>query len=68
MTSNSAEMVQQGRPDCQNLLGPMRGPDARAQTASTVALTRFRRLLALGAVAAVLCDTSGRCRGGCHGL
>lgn len=49
MTSNSAEMVQQGQPDCQHLLGYMRGPDARAQTASTVALTRFRRLLALGA-------------------
>jgi hypothetical protein len=49
MTSNSAEIVQQVQHDFQNLLGYIMGPDARAQTAYTVELTLFRRLLALGA-------------------
>ncbi len=49
MTSNSDEIVQQVPHDCQHLLGDITGPDARAQTAYTVELTLFRRLLALGA-------------------
>jgi hypothetical protein len=49
MTSNSDEIVQHVQHDFQNLLGYITGPDARAQTAYTVELTLFRRLLALGA-------------------
>ena len=49
MTSHSDEIVQQVQHDFQNLLGYIMGPDARAQTAYTVELTLFRRLLALGA-------------------
>ena len=49
MASNSDEMVQQVQDDFQNLLADVTGPDARAQTAYTVELTLFRRLLALGA-------------------
>jgi hypothetical protein len=36
--------------DFQNLLTYVTGPDARSQTAYSVELTVFRRLLALGAV------------------
>jgi hypothetical protein len=49
MTSNSDAIVQQVQHDFQNLLGYITGPTARAQTAYTVELTLFRRLLALGA-------------------
>jgi hypothetical protein len=49
MTSNPEPMVQQRQDDFQNLLADVMGPDARVQTAYTVELTRFRRLLALGA-------------------
>ena len=49
MTSNSDEIVQHVQHDFQNLLGYIMGPDARAQTAYTVELPLFRRLLALGA-------------------
>lgn len=49
MTSNADEIVQQVQHDFQTLLGYMTGPEARAQTASTVELTLFRWLLALGA-------------------
>ena len=50
MTSNSEEIVQQVQHEFQNLLTYVTGPDARSQTAYTVELTLFRRLLALGAV------------------
>jgi hypothetical protein len=50
MTSNPESIVQQLQDDFQNLLVYITGPDARAQTAYTVELTLFRRLLALGAV------------------
>jgi hypothetical protein len=49
MTSNPEPIVQQLEHDFQNLLAYVTGPDARAQTAYTVELTLFRRLLALGA-------------------
>ena len=49
MASNSDEIVQQVQDDFQNLLAYVTGPDARVQTAYTVELTLFRRLLALGA-------------------
>jgi hypothetical protein len=49
MTSNSEEIVQQVQHDFQALVAYMTGADARAQTAYTVELTLFRRLLALGA-------------------
>jgi hypothetical protein len=49
MTSNSDEIVQQVQHDFQNLLDYITGPDTRAQTAYTVEVTLFRRLLALGA-------------------
>jgi hypothetical protein len=49
MASNSDEIVQPVQDDFQNLLADVTGPDARAQTAYTVELTLFRRLLALGA-------------------
>jgi hypothetical protein len=49
MTSNSEEIVQQVQHDFQTLVAYMTGADARAQTAYTVELTLFRRLLALGA-------------------
>jgi hypothetical protein len=49
MASNSDEMVPQVQDDFQNLLAYVTGPDARVRTAYTVELTRFRRLLALGA-------------------
>jgi hypothetical protein len=49
MTSNPEPIVQPLEHDFQNLLAYVTGPDARAQTAYTVELTLFRRLLALGA-------------------
>jgi hypothetical protein len=48
MTSNPEPIVQQLQDDFQNLLVYVTGPDARSQTAYTVELTLFRRLLALG--------------------
>jgi hypothetical protein len=50
MTSNPEPIVQQLEHEFQNLLTYVTGPDARAQTAYTVELTLFRRLLALGAM------------------
>jgi hypothetical protein len=50
MTSNPEPIVQQWPDDFQTLLVYVTGPEARAQTAYTVELTLFRRLLALGAV------------------
>jgi hypothetical protein len=50
MTSNPEPIVQQVQHDVQNLLAYVTGPQARAQTAYTVELTLFRRLLALGAL------------------
>ena len=49
MTSHSEPIVQQVQQDFQALVAYVTGADARAQTASTVELTLFRRLLALGA-------------------
>jgi hypothetical protein len=49
MTSNPESIVQQLPHEFQNLLTSVTGPDARSQTAYTVELTLFRRLLALGA-------------------
>ena len=48
MTSNPEPIVQQVQHDFQNLLAYVTGPNARSQTAYTVELTLFRRLLALG--------------------
>jgi hypothetical protein len=49
MTSNVSPIVQQIQQDFQALLTYVSGPAAHAQTAYTVELTLFRRLLALGA-------------------
>jgi hypothetical protein len=49
MTSKPESIVQQLPHEFQNLLTSVTGPDARSQTAYTVELTLFRRLLALGA-------------------
>src|SRR5918996_1937952 len=49
MASNPEPIVQQLQHDFQNLLAYVTGPDARSQTAYTVELTLFRRVLALGA-------------------
>ena len=49
MTATPEPMVQQVPHEFQHLLTDVTGPDARTQTASTVELTVFRRLLALGA-------------------
>jgi hypothetical protein len=49
MASNSDEIVQQVPDEFQNLLADVTGPDARVQTAYTVELSLFRRVLALGA-------------------
>lgn len=49
MTSNPESIVQQVQCEFQNLLAYVTGPDARSQTAYTVELTLFRRLLGLGA-------------------
>ena len=48
MTANPAPMVQQLPGEFQHLLADVTGSDARSQTAETVELSRFRRLLALG--------------------
>jgi hypothetical protein len=48
MTSNPKPIVQQVEHEFQTLLAYVMGPDARSQTASTVELTLFRRLLSLG--------------------
>src|SRR5262245_44705888 len=49
MNSNPEPIVQQLQQEFQNLLAYVTGPDVRSQTAYTVELTLFRRLLALGA-------------------
>jgi hypothetical protein len=49
MTSNADESVQQVQQGFQALVAYVTGADAQTQTAYTVELTRFRRLLALGA-------------------
>ncbi len=49
MPSNATPIVQQVQQDLQALVAYLTGPDAQTQTAYTVELTRFRRLLALGA-------------------
>ena len=49
MPSNSEPIVQQARQECDALLAYVLGPEAAGQTAYTVELTLFRRLLALGA-------------------
>ena len=49
MTSNPKSIVPQVQHAFQNLLASVTGPEARSQTAYTVELTLFRRLLALGA-------------------
>jgi hypothetical protein len=55
MTSNPEPIVQPLPHEFQRLLAYVTDPDARSQTASTVALTLFRRLLALGAALWRLC-------------
>jgi hypothetical protein len=47
--SNSDQIVQHVQDDVQALVAYVTGPEARLQTVYTVALTLFRRLLALGA-------------------
>jgi hypothetical protein len=49
MTSNPEPIVQQLQHEFQTLLAYVTGPEARSQTAYTVELTLFRRLLGLGA-------------------
>ena len=49
MPSNPESIVQQVQHEVQNLLTDVTGPEARSETAYTVELTLFRRLLALGA-------------------
>ena len=49
MPSNAAPIVQQVQQDFQALVAYLTGPEAQTQTAYTVELTLFRRLLALGA-------------------
>ena len=49
MTSNPEPIIPPVQHDFQTLVAYVTGPDARAQTAYTVELTLFRRLLALGA-------------------
>ena len=49
MTANPEPLVQPVEHEFQSLLAYVTGPNARSQTASTVALTRFRRRLAVGA-------------------
>jgi hypothetical protein len=50
MTSNPEPIVRQVQGEFQHLLAYVTGPEARLQTAYTVELTLFQRLLALGAV------------------
>ena len=62
MTSNPEPIVQQVQHDFQNLLAYVTGPNARSQTAYTVELTLFRRLLALGeALLRLFLVTRGPC-------
>src|SRR2546423_2995 len=49
MSSNATPIVQQVQQDFQALVAYLTRPDAQTQTAYTVELTLFRRLLALGA-------------------
>jgi hypothetical protein len=49
MTSNPEPLVQPRPHEFQHLLAYVTGPEARSQTAYTVELTLFRRLLGLGA-------------------
>src|SRR5262245_62444680 len=49
MPFNSEPIVQQVQTDFHNLIAYVTGPEARTQTAYTVELTLFRRVLALGA-------------------
>lgn len=49
MPSNATPIVQQVQQDFQTLLAYITGPEAQTQTAYSVELTVFRRLLALGA-------------------
>jgi hypothetical protein len=49
MTSNPESIVPQLHHEFHNLLAYVSGPEARSQTAYSVELTLFRRLLALGA-------------------
>src|SRR5262245_33173223 len=49
MSFNSEPIVQQVQSDFHNLIAYVTGPEARTQTAYTVELTLFRRVLALGA-------------------
>ena len=49
MPSNAAPIVQQIQADFHALIAYVTGPEARTQSAYTVELTLFRRLLALGA-------------------
>jgi hypothetical protein len=49
MASNSDQIVQHLQHDFHALVAYVTGPEARVQTAYTVELTLFRRLLALGA-------------------
>ena len=49
MSFNSEPIVQQVQTDFHNLLAYVTGPEARTQTAYSVELTLFRRVLALGA-------------------
>jgi hypothetical protein len=49
MTSNPESIVQQVQHEVQNLLTYVTGPEVQSETAYTVELTLFRRLLALGA-------------------
>ena len=55
MTSNPEPIVQPLQDEFQHLLVYITGPDAQSQTASTVELTLFRRLLALGTALWRLC-------------
>jgi hypothetical protein len=50
MTSNPEPIVQHLQHEFHNLLTDVTGPDAGSQAVYTGELTRFRRLLALGAV------------------
>src|SRR6266498_420038 len=49
MSFNSEPIVQQVQTDFHNLIAYVTGPEARTQTAYSVELTLFRRVLALGA-------------------
>jgi hypothetical protein len=49
MASNADQIVQHLQHDFQALVAYVTGPEARVQTAYTVELTLFRRLLVLGA-------------------